>query len=106
MWYNKKENILQTEPPYRGWLHKDEVPILYPEWREVGNDFVLPTIPPSKGEKLKVLTEGYQETINNLSRAIVVVTLKNNTTQIENLKKTYNEQTLKYKQERDVIING
>ena len=106
MWYNKKENILQSEPPYRGWLHKDEVPILYPEWKEVDNDFKLPTIPPTKEEKLNTLGFKYQETIENLSKAVVVATLKNNTTQIESLKKTYNEQTLKYKQERDVIING
>ena len=105
MWYNEKENILQSNPPYRGWLHKDEVPILYPEWKEVDNDFVLPTIPPTKEEKLKELSQNYQEIIENLSKAVGVATLKNNTTQIENLKKTYNEQTLKYKQEREVIIN-
>lgn len=106
MWYNEKENILQTEPPYRGWLHPEEVPILYPEWTQVDDTFIPPTTPPSKEAELKVLTESYQETINNLSRAIVVATLKNNTTQVDNLKKTYNEQTTKYKQERDVIING
>lgn len=106
MWYNEKENILQSEPPYRGWLHKDEVPILYPEWKEVGKDFKLPTIPPTKEEKLKVLTEGYQETINNLAKAIGVAMLKNSTTQVDNLKQVYTQQTTKYKQERDVIING
>ena len=106
MWYNEKENILQSNPPYRGWLHPEEVPILYPEWTQVGNDFVLPTIPPSKEELLNTLNESYQKIIENLSKAVGVATLKNNTTQIETLKKTYNEQTLKYKQERDVIING
>ena len=106
MWYNEKENILQSNPPYQGWLHKDEVPILYPEWKEVQDDFVLPIIPPTKEEKLKELSQNYQEIIENLSKAVGVATLKNNTTQIENLKKTYNEQTLKYKQEREVIING
>ena len=106
MWYNTKTNQLQSNPPYQGWLHQDEVPILYPEWTQVDNDFVLPIIPPSKEEKLNALSFKYQETIENLSKAVGVATLKNNTTQIENLKKTYNEQTLKYKQERDVIING
>ena len=106
MWYNTKTNQLQSNPPYRGWLHQDEVPILYPEWQKVDDDFILPTIPPSKEEKLNALNVKYQETIENLSKAVGVATLKNNTTQIENLKKTYNEQTLKYKQERDVIING
>ena len=106
MWYNEKKNILQSTPPYQGWLHPEEVPILYPEWREVDNDFKLPTIPPTKEEELKALSFKYQETIENLSKAVGVATLKNNTTQIESLKKTYNEQTLKYKQERDVIING
>ena len=106
MWYNEKENILQSEPPYRGWLHHEEVPILYPEWTQVDDTFIPPTIPPSKEEKLKVLTENYQETIDNLSRAIVVATLKNNTTQVDNLKQMYIQQTTKYKQERDVIING
>ena len=106
MWYNEKENILQSNPPYQGWLHPEEVPILYPEWQKVGNDFVLPTIPPSKEELLNTLNESYQKIIENLSKAVGVATLKNNTTQIETLKKTYNEQTLKYKQERDVIING
>ena len=105
MWYNTKTNQLQSEPPYQGWLHPEEVPILYPEWEEVGNDFVLPTIPPSKEELLNTLNESYQKIIENLSKAVGVATLKNNTTQIETLKKTYNEQTLKYKQERDVIIN-
>ena len=106
MWYNEKENILQSNPPYQGWLHPEEVPILYPEWEQVGNDFKLPIIPPTKEEKLNTLSFKYQEIIENLSKAVGVATLKNNTTQIENLKKTYNEQTLKYKQERDVIING
>ena len=106
MWYNTKTNQLQSNPPYQGWLHQDEVPILYPEWTQVDDTFIPPTIPPPKEEKLKVLTTNYQETIDNLAKAVGVATLKNNTTQIENLKKTYNEQTLKYKQERDVIING
>ena len=106
MWYNTKTNQLQSNPPYQGWLHPEEVPILYPEWEEVDNDFVLPTIPPSKEELLNTLNESYQKIIENLSKAVGVATLKNNTTQIETLKKTYNEQTLKYKQERDVIING
>lgn len=106
MWYNTKTNQLQSEPPYRGWLHPEEVPILYPEWKEVDDTFIPPTTPPSKEEKLNALNVKYQETIENLSKAVGVATLKNNTTQIENLKKTYNEQTTKYKQERDVIING
>ena len=106
LWYNEQDGTLQSNPPYQGWLHPEEVPILYPEWKEVDNDFVLPTIPPTKEEKLNTLSFKYQETIENLSKAVGVATLRNNTTQIESLKKTYNEQTLKYKQERDVIING
>lgn len=106
MWYNKKENILQSNPPYQGWLHPEEVPILYPEWAQVGDTFIPPTIPPSKVERLRVLTADYQETIDNLARAIGVATLKNNTTQVDSLKQMYVQQTNKYKQERDVIING
>lgn len=106
MWYNTNTNQLQSEPPYRGWLHPEEVPILYPEWKQVDDTFIPPPIPPSKEEKLRVLTADYQETIDNLARAIVVATLKNNTTQVDNLKQMYTQQTTKYKQERDVIING
>lgn len=106
MWYNEKENILQSNPPYQGWFHPEEVPILYPEWTQVDDTFIPPTIPPSKEEKLRVLTADYQETIDNLARAIGVATLKNNTTQVDNLKQMYTQQTTKYKQERDVIING
>ena len=65
-------------------------------------------VPPTKTkeDKLNALSFKYQETIENLSKAVGVATLRNNATQIENLKKTYNEQTLKYKQEREVIVNG
>ena len=100
MWYNIKTNQLQSEPPYRGWLHPEEVPILYPEWEEVDDTFIPPTIPPSKAERLQVLTAYYQETIDNLARAIGVALLKNNTTQVDNLKQMYAQQTSKYKQER------
>ena len=66
-----------------------------------------PIIPEkTKKELMDELTAKYQETIENLSKAMIVATLKNSTTQIESLKKTYNELTLKYKQERDVITNG
>ena len=106
MWYNTKTNQLQSNPPYQGWLHPEEVPILYPEWAQVDDTFIPPTVPPSKEEKLKVLTTNYQETIDNLAKAIGVAMLKNNATQVDNLKQMYVQQTTKYKQERDVIING
>ena len=106
MWYNTKTNQLQSEPPYRGWLHPEEVPILYPEWTQVDDTFIPPTIPPSKAERLQVLTADYQGIIDNLVRAIGVATLKNDTTQVDSLKQMYVQQTSKYKQERDVIING
>ena len=97
MWYNEKKNVLQSNPPYQGWLHPEEVPILYPEWTQVDDTFILPTVPPTKEEKLKVLTTNYQETIDNLAKAIGVAMLKDNTTQVDNLKQMYTQQTTKLK---------
>lgn len=106
MWYNKKENVLQTEPPYRGWLHKDEVPILYPEWKEVGNDFKLPIKAKTESEKLAELDAGYKETFNSLAYAMSIAQLNADTAKVDILRSTYNSKRQSYAQERSAIKNG
>ena len=106
MWHNTKTNQLQSEPPYRGWLHPEELPILYPEWTQVDDTFIPPTIPSSKEEKLAELDADYKEIFNSLAYAMSIAQLNADTTKIDSLRSTYNSKRQSYAQERSAIKNG
>ena len=88
MWYNTKTNQLQSEPPYRGWLHPEEVPILYPEWNEVDSNFVLPVKEKSVTEKINEIESFYSEKVNALTQRLVVATLSGTDTEALKLEYT------------------
>lgn len=43
LWHNKITNELQSNPPWSGWLHPDKVAEQYPDWEQVGDDFIPPS---------------------------------------------------------------
>lgn len=106
MWYNEKTNILQSNPPYRGWLHPEEVPILYPEWKEVPDDFKLPDLVPTKDELLEKLEQEYEPQFNDLRVAWANAYMKGNTEVANARVNDRKALEVEYNQRMEVIMNG
>lgn len=126
MWYNEKENILQSNPPYRGWLSEEEITIQYQDWKQVDNSFKAKE-PPNRNyvwdsntkdyvlDKAKALTTLNEEYLNRLlpiERAIAVVSADTTRTQEQkdNVLATLSSQMITIRQEliqkQGVIMNG
>ena len=106
LWYNEQDGTLQSNPPYQGWLHPEEVPILYPQWKQVQDDFVPPTIPPSKERQLQTLEDNYKSEIANITEAYLKADINGNAYLKTRLTDLYTTTVQKYISERNVIKNG
>ena len=106
MWYNEKTRELQSNPPYQGWLHKDEVSILYPEWKEVQDDFKLPDLIPTKDELLEKLEQEYEPQFSDLRVAWANAYMKGDTEVADARVTDRKALEQEYNARMEVIMNG